>query len=319
MPRTRNAAITSPSNGGLASIDEGRARLPYPPAVDLPGILVQPEWLRTNLQAPGLAIADCRWVPGGSATDAFAAGHIPGAVLFDADSDLAAPAFTGGPGRHPLPSPETFATTLSNAGIGDDTAVVAYDDAGGSYAARLWWMLDALGHTRVALLDGSLAGWGAPLEIGVGTARARGRFTPRPWPRDRIADAEEVASVLDEDSAVVLDARAPERYRGEVEPIDPVAGHIPGAMSAPWAGNLDPETGRFLPPAELRNRYLGLGVDAGGRAISQCGSGLTACHDVLALRIAGFSGARLYEGSWSDWVSDPARSVATGPDPGRPP
>ena len=284
----------------------------------MPGILVEPEWLRANLDAPGLVIADCRWVPGGSALAAFEAGHIPGAVLLDADTDLAARAFSGGPGRHPLPAPRAFADTMGRAGIRNDTPIVAYDDAGGSIAARLWWMLDAIGHPSVAILDGALAGWQAPLETGPGRPPVTTTFTARPWPRDLIADADDVAHGLSEGSALVLDARAPERYRGEVEPIDPVAGHIPGAVSGPWAANLDPATGRFLDPGALRGRYTTLGAGDGREAIAQCGSGLTACHDVFAIRLAGLGRARLCEGSWSGWLSDRSRPVATGADPGNP-
>ena len=284
--------------------------------VDLSRPLVSPEWLRANVGAAGLVVADVRWVPEGSARAAFEAGHIPGAVLMDADVDLAPSAFGGGPGRHPLPSPEEFAATMARSGIGDTTAVVASDDAGGSHAARLWWMLDAIDHRQVAVLDGGLAEWKGSLETGPGTPPVPARFTARPWPRARITDAVGVADALRDGSAVLLDARAPERYRGDVEPIDPVAGHIPGAVSAPWAANLDPATGRFLDPDALRDRYRSLGVDGERGAIAQCGSGLTACHDVLALRLAGLAPARLYEGSWSDWVSDDSRPVATGPEPG---
>jgi thiosulfate/3-mercaptopyruvate sulfurtransferase len=277
--------------------------------------LVSSDWLRANLGMPGLVVADVRWVPGGSATEAFEHGHIPGAILFDADTDLAGKPFTEGPGRHPLPSPEAFAPTMSRAGIGDDTTVIAYDDNGGSYAARLWWMLDALGRGAVAVLDGALAGWDGPLETGpAAQGREPATFTAKLWPRELIADAADIADAIRNVSAVVLDARAPERYRGNVEPIDPVAGHIPGARSAPWAGNLDPTTGRFLDTDALRKRYEALGMDGTNQAIAQCGSGLTACHDVFAIRVAGLGRARLYEGSWSDWVSDPSRPVATDDD-----
>jgi thiosulfate/3-mercaptopyruvate sulfurtransferase len=279
--------------------------------------LVSTGWLRANLGMPSLIVADVRWVPGGSATEAFERGHIPGAILLDADTDLAGKPFTQGPGRHPLPSPEAFASTMSRAGIGDDTTVIAYDDNSGSYAARLWWMLDALGQPAVGVLDGALAAWGGPVETGPAKQREPATFTAKPWPRELIADAGDVADAIRDANAVVLDARAPERYRGDVEPIDPVAGHIPGARSAPWAGNLDPTTGRFLDPDALRKRYEALGIDDAHHAIAQCGSGLTACHDVLALRLAGLGNVRLYEGSWSDWVNDPSRPVATGDDAGR--
>ena len=316
--------------------------------MDLPAPLVDAEWLRGALAlgSSDLVVFDVRWVPGGSASAAFEAGHIPGAVLLDADADLAGEPFVSGPGRHPLPSYRAFAATMSSHGVGDGVNVVAYDDAGGSYAARLWWMLDAMGHREVSVLDGGLAAWGsadpgATLEVGAGRSdRLPSDFKARPWPRELIADAEDVAAGLRGHAALVLDARATERYRGEVEPIDPVAGHIPGAVSAPWAGNLGPD-GLFLDAGRLRERYLSLGVvahdpgggagessDASGDVIAHCGSGLTACHDILAIRVAGLGFARLYEGSWSDWVSDSAsdsasglashrrREVATGADPG---
>ena len=282
-------------------------------------LLVSPAWLRANLGAPDLVVADVRWVPGGSAREAFELRHIPGAVLFDADVDLAAPAFTGGPGRHPLPSPADLARTMSRAGIGDETRVVVCDDAAGSLAARLWWMLDAIGHPWVAVLDGALDGWGGPWETGPGSPPAAADFTARPWPEGLIADADQIAIALGNGAALVLDARAPERYRGELEPIDPVAGHIPGARNAPWAANVDPATGRLLQVADLRKSYRDLGVDGQRDVIVHCGSGLTACHDILAIRLAGLGRARLYEGSWSGWVSDPSRPVATGPETGEDP
>jgi thiosulfate/3-mercaptopyruvate sulfurtransferase len=240
----------------------------------------------------------------------FELGHLPGAVLIDADRDLAAPPFDG-PGRHPLPSPEVFAAAMSRAGIGDETPVVAYDDARGSIAARLWWMLDALGHP-VAILDGGLDAWDGPRETGPGRIPEPAHFTARPWPRDRIADAVAVQSALADPALRVVDVRAPERFRGEVEPLDPVAGHIPGARNAPWADNVDPETGRFLGNAAMRARWSRVGIDDASQVVAHCGSGLTACHSILAMRLAGLGQARLYEGSWSDWVSDPSRPVATG-------
>jgi thiosulfate/3-mercaptopyruvate sulfurtransferase len=297
-------------------------------SMDLPTPLVGVEWLRDALESrfQRLVVFDVRWVPGGSARAAFQAGHISGAMLLDADADLAGRPFVDGPGRHPLPPPEVFAATMSLAGVGDGVGVVAYDDVGGSYAARLWWMLDAVGHRNVAVLDGGLAAWGGPLEVGNGYAFGQrdAAFDPggsepfptRPWPRELIADADDVEAGLRAHRSVVLDARAPQRYRGEVEPIDPVAGHIPGAVSAPWATNLGAD-GRFLDAASLRAHYVAIGHGSGDvGVIAHCGSGLTACHDILALRIAGLGPARLYEGSWSDWVSDPRREVATGSDPG---
>jgi len=261
-----------------------------------------------------VVVVDIRWSPVGGtveATRAFEAGHIPGAAFLDVDRDLAGdPA--AGPGRHPLPSPEAFARTLGAAGVADDDLVVAYDDAGDSLAVRLWWMLDATGR-RAALLDGGLAAWSGPLGTGPARTRAAVAVEARPWPAERLVDAEAVADALRTGSAAVLDARAPERYRGEVEPLDPVAGHIPGARNAPWSGNIG-DDGRFLAPEALRARFAALGAD--DRTIVQCGSGVTGCHDLFAMRLAGLGDARLYSGSWSDWVRNPDRPVATGDEPG---
>jgi thiosulfate/3-mercaptopyruvate sulfurtransferase len=279
--------------------------------MELPGPLAPPDWLVEHLGDPGLVVADVRWVREGSAREAFEAGHINGAVFMDADHDLSA--IGQGSGRHPLPSPEAFASTMSRVGIGDDTSVVAYDDTSGSIAARLWWMLDATGHTA-ALLDGGLVAWTGPRAAGPAhVVHAVTTFTPRPWPQERLAGADDVSDALGAHAVVVLDARLGERYRGEIEPIDQVAGHIPGARSAPWADNLDPSTGRFLPSEQLRERYEARGVHAGDDAIVYCGSGLTATHDLLAMRLAGFTrDGRLYGGSWSGWIEDPTRPVATG-------
>jgi thiosulfate/3-mercaptopyruvate sulfurtransferase len=285
------------------------------PAKELPpGPLVDVDWLRRHLGAAGIVVADARWRPDGSARDVYEQGHIPGAVFVDVDTDLAAPRSSGS-GRHPLPDPEAFAGVMERAGIGDDTVVVAYDDQGGSTAARLWWMLDAIGHP-VAVLDGGLAAWTGELDTGP-SPQGSARFTPAPWPRDRWVDADEVQRRVDRLFAL-LDARAPERYRGETEPIDPVAGHIPGATSSPWTDNLDPATGRFRSPAELRELYRSRGVDEehAGDTVAYCGSGVTSAHDLLAMRVAGLPDGRLYVGSWSEWVADPDRPVATGPDPG---
>src|SRR5215212_940910 len=259
-------------------------------------LLVSADWLATHLD--DVVVADVRWdtaegTAGGQR--AFEQGHLHGAVFFDVERDLAARAFDG-PGRHPLPSPEAFAATLSNAGIAEDDVVVIYDEHGGTYAARLWWMLDATGR-RAALLDGGLGGWTGPLETGPQAARAPSNVTPVPWPADRVVDADDVARALADASATVIDVRAPERFRGDVEPFDPVAGHIPGAVNAPLAGNLDETTGRFLAPEQLRDRYATY-----GRAIAHCGSGVTACHAVFAMRLAGLEQPKLYVGSWSDWV-----------------
>lgn len=275
--------------------------------MDLPGPLVDADWLAAAAGDDDLVVADVRWVLGGSGRAAYEAGHIPGAVFVDVDADLAAAPGSGG--RHPLPTPEDFARRMGAIGIGDVHSVVAYDDVGGSTAARLWWMLAVLGHPA-AVLDGGLPVWAGPLEGGE-VIRPSAVFTPRPWPSEAVVDAERVEELI-RDGTPVLDARAPERYRGEVEPIDARAGHIPGARSAPWEANLDAATGRFLAPEELRRRYEGLGVVGGGAAVVYCGSGVTSCHDLLAIELAGLGRPRLYVGSWSAWSADPARPSATG-------
>jgi thiosulfate/3-mercaptopyruvate sulfurtransferase len=277
-------------------------------------LLVDADWLARHLDE--VIVVDVRWSPAGGiveTTRAFEAGHIPSAVFLEVDRDLAGDP-NAGPGRHPLPSPAAFARTIGTAGIDDDALVVAYDDAGDSLAARLWWMLDGTGR-HAALLDGGLAAWSGPLETGPGRPRPPVSVEPRSWPTDRLVDADAVADALRTGGATVLDVRAPERYRGDVEPLDPVAGHIPGARNAPWSRSLDTD-GRFLPPEELRARFAALDVD--GRTIAQCGSGITGCHTLFAMRLAGIGDARLYSGSWSDWVRDPGRPVATGDDPGTP-
>lgn len=282
----------------------------------LPTPLISPEDLQDLIvEGEPLALADVRWVPGGGAREAFRRGHLADAVLLDVDADLAAPPFEG-PGRHPLPSPEAFAAAMGRAGIGDATPVVVYDDARGSLAARLWWMLDVLGHP-VALLDGGLQAWTGAIETGLGTPPSPEVFTARPWPQDAyLADADALVRALREGGSTVLDARAGERYRGEVEPLDPVAGHIPGAVSLPWTDMVDAETGRLLPAEGLRARYEAAGVSDAADAVLQCGSGVVATMHLLGLRAAGLGRGRLYAGSWSDWISDPSRPVATGPDPG---
>ncbi len=279
----------------------------------LPGPLVGVDWLVAHRTDPRLRIADVRWsLAGPPGRDRYDAGHIPGAVFLDAERELSSPG--AGPGRHPIPAPARLEHVLGSAGIGDEHLVVAYDDAGGSIAARVWWLFRHFGHDgAAAVLDGGIAAWtdaGHPLSTDEPT-HPRASWTSSEA-RDDALDADALAQLLDGD-LLLLDARAGERYRGETEPVDPRAGHIPGAHSAPWAANLGPD-GRFLPPAVLRERYASLG--AGERpTVAYCGSGLSASHDLLALELAGFGGARLYEGSWSDWSSDPSRPAATGPRP----
>jgi thiosulfate/3-mercaptopyruvate sulfurtransferase len=273
-------------------------------------LLVGAAWLASHRD--DVVVADVRWSATGGTAEAeraFEAGHLPGAVFFDVDRDLAGVPFVVGPGRHPLPDPDLFASALAVKGIGPDDRVVAYDDGGGSVAARLWWLLDAWG-MPCALLDGGLSAWPEPLETGPARSRRAVPMEARPWPEDRIVDADGVAAAIAAGD-VVLDARVGERYRGETEPIDPVAGHIPGARSAPFPDVLGAD-GRFRPPEELRERFEALGIDDRTLPIAYCGSGVTASLDLFALRLAGLGGARLYEGSWSDWVHDRSRPVATG-------
>ena len=283
----------------------------------LPGPLVSGDWLAAHLEpaaaggaptvGPGASastvrVVDVRWyLDGRSGLAAFEAGHVPGAVWLDVDADLSAPA-SAAEGRHPLPSPVDFAAALGRVGIADGQPVVAYDDAGGSNAARLWWLLRVLDEPA-AVLDGGLSSWPAELSTDVPALSPVAR-TARPWPPGRFADADAVMVP----GSAVLDARSAERYAHGDPAIDPRPGHIPGAHSAPWAGNLDPATGRFLAAAALRARFAAIGA---GPAIAYCGSGVTACHDLLALEIAGHRNTALYPGSWSQWGADPARAAET--------
>ena len=263
------------------------------------GPLVSATWLAEHLDE--VALIDVRWfLDGRSGRDAYEQGHLPRAVWVDLDTSLAAPP-TPDDGRHPLPTPAQFAAGMGAAGIDDGTPVVAYDDAGGMSAARLVWMLRTLGHPA-ALLDGGLGAWQGAIDTGEVTALPT-TFTAQSWPAETLAEIGEILDV-----PVLLDARAPERYRGEVEPLDPRAGHIPGARNTPWAADLGAD-GRFVPAAQLRTQFeLGDGEDV----VVYCGSGVTACHTLLALEAAGIDQARLYPGSWSQWSSDPARPAETG-------
>ena len=272
-------------------------------------ILVDAAWLADH--RADVVVADVRfYLDGRSPLDAYVAGHLPGAVYVDLGRDLSSPRDATA-GRHPLPSPDEFAVAMVRLGIGDDDVVVAYDDSGGGTTGRLVWMLRATGHDA-ALLDGGLPAWPGPVASGPAPERPPASFTARPWPGGALADAEEVAALAASSSAAVLDARAAERYRGDTEPVDPRAGHIPGAANAPWQDNLDPATGRFLAPAALRARFEALGVRDGEPVVAYCGSGVSACADLVALERAGISGARLYVASWSGWSADPDRPAAIG-------
>jgi thiosulfate/3-mercaptopyruvate sulfurtransferase len=240
-------------------------------------------------------------------------GHLPGAHYLHLDRDLSAkdgvPALCGG--RHPLPTREVFAATAARLGLTPDTPVVLVDAQGGMFAARAWWMLRWIGARDVRVLDGGLAAWraaGGALEPGEVAPATPGPAWPLgPEPEGLRLTADALAAQLGR--VALLDARAPERYRGDVEPLDPVAGHIPGALNRPFSANLGPD-GRFLPPEALRAAFQGL---AGARpVVHQCGSGVTACHNLLAMAVAGLPGGALYAGSWSEWCRDPARPVAQG-------
>jgi thiosulfate/3-mercaptopyruvate sulfurtransferase len=271
--------------------------------------------LAATLDDPDLRVADVRWslaVPGGGRA-AYATAHLPGAIFVDLESVLTAAA---GPGRHPLPDPAAFVAALGALGIGRRHRVVAYDDAGGTVAARLWWMLDALGHARVAVLDGGIGAWraaGLPVTAEVPTfAPAEPLATPGTgpaWPRtiERVALAARLGDVT------LLDARAAERYRGEIEPVDRIPGHIPTAHSLPTSALLAPD-GQFLAPAALASRFAVAGVGAGPVVVA-CGSGVNACHLALGMRAAGLPDPLLYPGSYSDWTQS-GMPIATGDEPG---
>lgn len=242
----------------------------------------------------------------------YAKGHIPGARYVDLDAELAGP--PGPRGRHPLPDAEAFGAAMRKAGVCSDSDVVVYDDANGWGPARAWWLLRWAGHERVRVLDGGLAAWraaGLPLSTDE-PAPHEGDFVPRPGAMP-VVDADEAAALARR--GMLLDARASERYRGEVEPLDPVAGHIPGAVSAPTTANVGPD-GRFLPAADLAHRFEALGAASAPEVGVYCGSGVSAAHEILALAVAGIPAPALYPGSWSEWTADSARPVATGPQPG---
>jgi thiosulfate/3-mercaptopyruvate sulfurtransferase len=275
--------------------------------------LISVAQLRERLGDASLVVFDCRHdlLQPEKGAQAYREGHVPGARFAHSDRDLSGPK-TGRTGRHPLPDPAAFMQWLGAQGVDAGTQVVAYDYVGGGSATRLWWMLRWLGHQAVAVLDGGWEAWvaaGAPITADP-PAIAKATFvgTPRPV----TVDVSYVLSHLDDPAVTVLDARAAERYRGETEPIDPVAGHIPGALNRLYKNNLDAQ-GRFKSAAALRAEFEQL---LGGRKpeqiVHQCGSGVSACHNILAMEIAGLTGSRLYPGSWSEWCADPSRPVAKG-------
>ena len=268
------------------------------------GPTVSAHWLADHLDEDDLVVVDSRWsLDGGPGRAAYEDAHIPSAVFADLDTDLSAPASVDA-GRHPLPTPEAFANAMGRLGIGDDTRVVVYDDAAGVIAARLWWMLDSIG-VDAAVLDGGLAAWAGPHETGP--------VVPTPtdvaavkWPDDRFVDVDDVLGAIAA-GATHLDARSADRFAGEANPIDTRPGHIPGSFSRPWQDNLG-EDGRFRPAEDLEAE---LGPAAHPDLVTSCGSGVTGCHTLLAARLAGQEGGRLYTGSWSEWSQDAERPVAT--------
>lgn len=337
----------------------------------LPGPIVGADWLVAHLA--DVYVADVRWyLDGRSGRAAYERGHIPTAVWVDLDHDLSgAPSPAGG--RHPLPEPAAFGEALARLGVAADRPVIAYDDAAGSIAARLWWMLRATGRPG-AVLDGGIGAWTGPLEVGAGRPRsqapagltaagltqarltqvgvtqlaatqlaadhpatrpvetdgvatravgARQSADPSPptgplserWESSLVASTEDVARLVREPGMLVLDARSPARYQGLEEPVDARPGHIPGARNHPWTGSVG-DDGRFLAPDLLRERLGALGVTSTTQVIASCGSGVTACHDLLALEVARLPSGSLYPGSWSAWAADPDLPAARGAEPG---
>lgn len=270
--------------------------------------------LAEHLDDPAWIVFDCRFdlqKPDWGLQD-YLMGHIPGAIYADLDRDLSGPR-TPAAGRHPLPSPDRWMDLLSSWGMTPDKQVIVYDTAGGAYAARMWWMLRWVGHDRVAVLDGGYPKWvreGRPVSAGRET-RVPAQFSGNVRPA-MLADADEVDRLREDPRYRLIDARSGVRFRGEQEPIDPVAGHIPGAVNRFHGDNLAPE-GTFLPTGVLRSQFETL-LDgaAAERAVVYCGSGVTSCHHLIAMELAGLPGARLYAGSWSEWIRDPSRARAVG-------
>ncbi len=276
--------------------------------------LVNSEELARHVGDPAWVVFDCRF----KLTDvhagrrAYEAGHIPGARYADLELDLSGPKTTVS-GRHPLPDPDVLARKLGEWGVDASKQVVAYDEGNGALAARLWWLLRWLGHGAVAVLDGGYAAWQNERR----PIKTRAPVLVAAYFEPQVDDAlwvttAEIEANLGKADALLVDARSTARFRGEQDTLDPIAGHIPGSMNRPFEANLD-ASGRFLPAAQLRQVFAGL---AGGRAahevIHSCGSGVTACHNLLAMEIAGLSGSRLYPGSWSEWIRDPRRPIARG-------
>jgi thiosulfate/3-mercaptopyruvate sulfurtransferase len=275
------------------------------------GLLVSAEQLAVH---PEWRVFDCRHDLKNTeyGRQAYARGHIPGALFLHLDDDLSG-AKDGRNGRHPLPDIAGFARRMSACGVDAMTQVVAYDNEGGIFSSRLWWMLRWLGHDKVAVLDGGLAGWKRSKRA---LEEAPPVVTPRiftPQPRDMTVDSGQVLADLQSARMLIVDARSPERFRGENETLDPVGGHIPGAVNRFYFDNLDDDGCFFKPVAELRAEFDALLAGRPAESVvQQCGSGVTACHNMLAMELAGLSGSKLYPGSWSEWCADASRPVATG-------
>jgi thiosulfate/3-mercaptopyruvate sulfurtransferase len=281
--------------------------------------LVDVAWLAAHASDRHVRVIDVRWYLGAKkGVDEHAKGHIPGAVFLDLDRDLCAD-IAAGPGRHPIPSADKLTATMQRAGVSRATHVVAYDDAAGSIASRVWWLLHHFGHTRVSVLDGGIGAWTA---AGHELERDTPSFAPGDFVakapdaeanRARVADKQHVRSRVGQPGVLVLDARDRDRYRGDREPVDARPGHVPGAKNAPWVENT--RDGHMRSRGELRALYEALGAATADEIIVYCGSGVTACHDVLALELAGIDSARIYEGSWSDWARDATLPATKGEAP----
>ncbi|MCA3035181.1 MAG: sulfurtransferase [Rhodocyclaceae bacterium] len=276
-------------------------------------MLVSPKTLAAHANDPDWVVFDCRHdlMNPGRGESMYREGHVPGAFFVNLDTDLSGEK-TGANGRHPLPSPAAFSAFLARHGVTQHSTLVAYDDVGGQFAARLWWLCRWVGLRNAALLDGGVQRWiasGYTLESALPQAR--------PAPFSGRADASMLTSVdellprINRPGLTIIDARAPERYRGDVEPIDPVAGHIPGAVNRFYKENLNADL-TMKSPEVLRDAFTNL-VDAGSEVVHQCGSGVTACANIFAMEYAGLTGSRLYDGSWSEWIADPSRPMVVGP------
>lgn len=277
--------------------------------------LVSTEWLAARLSDPQVVVVDTRWyLRGKRGLEEYRSGHLPGAAFLDVDTDLSDPPGPGRPGRHPLPSAERFAGALARIGVRHGALVVGYDDEGGAVAARLWWLLRYFGLRVGRVLDGGLAAWkaeGRPMETADAARRPASRLALTPQ-RGLVVDKQRMIELLRQPGTLVLDGRPPDRFRGENETVDARPGHIPGAKNAFVGDNLVEPNGRFRSPEALAERFAALGANEAKTIVCHCGSGVKACHNILALTIAGRPDALLYEGSWSEWAADPTLPAEPG-------